>query len=179
MNGLARIDTDRLSIRRLVMRDKEAFFSYRSLPDVQEYQGWRPTSMEEIALFIRANETAEVNVDNTWLQLAVCLKDGSVIGDIGVHFPAEDFQVEIGYTLSPAQQGKGYASEAVKAVIDTLFSVLLKHRVFASVDPNNLQSIRLLEKLHFRKEAHFIKRYRIDDQWHDDCVYAMLKEEWM
>ncbi len=55
---------------------------------------------------------------------------------------------------------------------------LKKHRVTASVDPNNGSSIRLLEKLGFRKEAHFIKSFYMNDQWYDDCIYSILEEEW-
>jgi len=51
------------------------------------------------------------------------MKDGQLIGDIGVRF-LDDSQVELGYTLSPEYQGKGYAAEAVNAVIDYLFTVL-------------------------------------------------------
>ena len=117
------------------------------------------------------------NTDNTWLQLAVCLKEGQLIGDVGIHF-LEDEQMEIGYTLSPDYQGRGYAIEAVQAVVEYLFSALKKHRVTASVDPDNGPSIKLLEKMGFRKEAHFIKSFRMNGQWFDDYVYAMLEEEW-
>jgi RimJ/RimL family protein N-acetyltransferase len=110
--------------------------------------------------------------------LAVCLKAGQLIGDIRIYFLDGDFQVEIGYTISLDYQGNGYAVEAVKAVIEYLFSDLMKHRVTASVDPDNKKSIRLLEKIGFRKEAHFIKSFRMYDIWYDDCVYAILTDEW-
>jgi RimJ/RimL family protein N-acetyltransferase len=63
-------------------------------------------------------------------------------------------------------------------VINYLFFDLNKHRVSASVDPNNTKSIKLLEKLGMRKEAYFIKSYRMGDMWLDDFIYAMLEEEW-
>jgi len=98
---------------------------------------------------------------------------------MGIHFIEDNYQAEIGYTLSPAFQGKGYAIEAVKAILDYLFSKLKKHRITASVDPDNIKSIRLLENVGFRKEAHFIKSFRMNDQWYDDCIYAILTEEWV
>lgn len=176
MNNL-NIDTDRLSIRILDMRDKEDFLYYKGMPETQKYQSWSPKSISEIEAFIEKNMTVCPNTDNTWLQLAVCLKEGQLIGDVGIHF-LEDEQMEIGYTLSPDYQGRGYAIEAVQAVVEYLFSALKKHRVTASVDPDNGASIKLLEKMGFRREAHFIKSFYMNGQWLDDVVYAMLEEEW-
>ncbi len=176
MNKFHNLVTDRLLIRILEMKDKDVFFKYRSLPEIYQYQAWRPKDIKEIEDFINKNVCS--NTTNTWLQLAVCLKDGQLIGDIGIHFLEDDSQVEIGFTISPDYQGNGYAVEAVKAVMDYMFFNLMKHRVSASVDPNNKKSVRLLEKFGFRKEAHFIKSFRMDDQWYDDCVYAILADEW-
>lgn len=178
MNKFNFIETDRLIIRTLKMKDKNEFFQYRSLPEVYQYQGWRPKDIEEIEEFINKNVSICPNTKNTWLQLAVCLKEGKLIGDIGIHFIDDDYQIEIGYTLSPEYQGNGYAVEAVKAVINYAFTVFKKHRITASVDPDNIKSIKLLQKIGFRKEAHFIKSFRLGNKWYDDCVYAMLAEEW-
>lgn len=172
------IETDKLLIRTLEMKDKNKFFQYRSMPEVYQYQALRPKDIDEIEEFISKNVSICPNTRNTWLQLAVCLKEGKLIGDIGIHFIDDDYQIEIGYTLSPEYQGNGYAVEAVKAVINYTFSVFRKHRITASVDPDNLKSIKLLQKIGFRKEAHFIKSYRLGNQWYDDCVYAILAEEW-
>ena len=178
MNKFNFIETDRLIIRTLKMKDKNEFFQYRSLPEVYQYQGWRPKDIEEIEEFINKNVSICPNTKNTWLQLAVCLKEGKLIGDIGIHFIDDNYQIEIGYTLSPEYQGNGYAVEAVKAVINYAFTVFKKHRITASVDPDNIKSIKLLQKIGFRKEAHFIKSFRLGNKWYDDCVYAMLAEEW-
>ncbi|NPV69255.1 MAG: GNAT family N-acetyltransferase [Firmicutes bacterium] len=54
---------------------------------------------------------------------------GTLIGDCGIRFPAgDDSQVEIGFTIAPAHQGHGYATEAVRAVLRYLFTTLRKHR---------------------------------------------------
>ena len=106
------------------------------------------------------------------------LKDKDIlIGDIGLHFLPDIAQVEIGYALDPLFQGKGYAEEAVRGVLRYLFKELKKHRVIASVDPDNERSIHLLLKLGMRKEAHFKKSYLIGDEYYDDCIYALLDEE--
>lgn len=172
-----KIKTERLLIRILDMRDKESFYKYRSLPEIYQFQSWKPKNIKEIEDFIIKNIAIAPNEVDCWLQLAVCLDNGQMIGDIGVHF-LDDYQVEIGYTLSPEYQGRGYVLEAIKGIVNYIFSTLKKHRVTASVDPNNGSSIRLLEKLGFRKEAHFIKSFYMNDQWYDDCIYSILEEEW-
>lgn len=170
------ITTKRLFLRRLDMRDSEAFFRYRSLPEVCRFQSWHPKDVAEIETFLLENSRVTPHTVGAWLQLAVCLADGRMIGDIGIHFLDAD-QIESGYTLSPEYQGNGYAREAVRGVMDYSFQVLRKHRITASVDPENVRSIRLLTDLGFRKEAHFIRSYRVGDSWHDDCVFATLAEE--
>lgn len=178
MNTFKPIITKRLELRKLNMNDKEDLFKYRSLPEVYKFQGFKPNDINEIDDFIN-NIANYPNIPNTWFQLGVFIKNKqSLIGDIGIHFLEDNAQVEIGYTLSPSYQGKGYAVEAVRSVINYLFFDLKKHRVIASLSPKNLKSIRLLEKLKMRKEAHFIKSFLEDDKWYDDCIYAVLEEEW-
>lgn len=178
MNKFDFIETERLLIRNLEWKDKDALFQYRSLPEVCLYQSWRPKKLSEVEEFIRRNSEARFNTGGTWVQLAVCLKEGQMIGDIGLHFLDDDCQIEIGYTLSPQYQGNGYAAEAVRGIINYVFVKLQKHRVTASVDPDNKKSIKLLERIGMRKEAHFIKSFPMDGKWYDDCVYAVLAEEW-
>lgn len=174
------LETNRLIIRNLEPADAEAFFAYKSLPECGLYQYWRPKTLDEIQEFILDMEQVELNKPDAWLQLAICLKGtNEMIGDIGIHFSRDgDGQAEIGYTLSPLHQGKGYATEAVKAILGYLFHELGMHRVTASVDPRNTPSAAVLTRLCFRQEAHFKKSIFMDGEWVDDCVYAMLEEEW-
>lgn len=171
------IQTERLLLRPLVVNDAEAMFAYRSLPGVALFQSWQPESVEAVLAFLRENESTPFCAPNAWYQVAICLPDGRLIGDIGIH-TLEHNQLELGYTLSPAFQGHGYASEAVGAILREAFTRWNTHRVIASVDPANAASIRLLDRLGFRKEAHHIKSYRMRGKWYDDCVYAILHEEY-
>jgi RimJ/RimL family protein N-acetyltransferase len=178
MNQLSPVETKRLILRRLQMDDKLALFSYRSLPEVALYQSWHPSTLSEVESFIQKTLDADPNKNDQWVQLAICLKEGTMIGDLGIHF-IDDYQVELGYTLSPLYQSQGYAYEAVSAVIDELFIRFKKHRITASVDPDNVNSIRLLEKFGFRKEAYFKKSFYLNGEWFDDVLFAILDEEWI
>lgn len=175
------ISTERLVLRNVRISDAESIFKYRSNPQISEFQGWKPQTIEEVKKFIYEKIAKAPNIPGTWYQLGILVKEtNKLIGDIGVHFiDADNQQVEIGFTLSLESQGKGYATEAVIGVINYLFSSLQKHRVAASVDPRNTKSIALLKRIGMRKEAHFRKSFWFDNQWTDDVIYAILEEEWV
>ena len=179
MNLTIELRSDRLLLRPINKLDAEAFFKYRSDVITNQYQGWVPKTIDDVQTFI--SKVAE-NIDeyDTWFQFAIVLKDtGELIGDIGIHFlDEENYQAEIGCTLAKSQHGKGIANETLKTTIDYLFGDLNKHRISCSVDPNNVASIKMVERLGFRKEAHFKQSILIDGEWVDDIVYALLKSEW-
>ena len=179
MGQFQTIKTQRLLLGKLIGSDRNDFFAYRALPEIVQYQSFRPKEISEIDAFLAANENTAFGADNTWFQLGICLESGQLIGDIGIHFLDDARQSELGYTMAPAYQGNGYAREAVRAVIGYLFESCNIHRVTASVDPENTRSMRLLEALGFRKEAYFVESYFTDGIWCDDCIYALLKKEWI
>jgi aminoglycoside 6'-N-acetyltransferase len=84
---------------------------------------------------------------------------------------------EIGYCLNVASQGKGYAVEAVKALMGFAFNALAAHKLIAMVDTRNLASAKLSEKVGMRQEACFIERDKIKGQWCDIYCYAILARE--
>lgn len=174
------IETDRLRLRAVQMVDAVSMFQYRSNAEVNRYQGWIPTTIEDVHHFIANKISPEINLPCKWFQFAIIKRnDNELIGDIGVYFPAADlFQVEIGCTLSQKHHGRGYATEALHSTISYLFEELGKRRIVASIDPRNLHSISLFGRLGFRKEAHFKESLFINGEWVDDLVYAVLKDEW-
>ena len=173
------IETPRTILRRPDRSDAEAIFSYRSDAEANRYQGWIPESLDDVEAFIERIPD-EFNTPETWYQMVVVTKeDRRVIGDLGVHFvDRENRLCEIGCTLAPEQQGQGYASEAMRAVIGHLFEELGKHRISASVDPRNESSIALLERLGFRREAHLRESLYFRGEWVDDIIYGLLAREW-
>lgn len=172
------IESERLILRKLIAQDTEAFFRYRSLEKVMEFQSFHPRTLKDAEDFI-ANTADEFRLPDTWYQLAIVRKgEDQLLGDLGIHF-IDDAQAEFGITLDPRFQKRGYAEEAAAAVLGFLFGKLEMHRVIASADPRNAASVHLLEKLGMRKEAHFVKSYQLENGWADDVVYALLEEEWI
>jgi len=175
------IETNRLHLRPINHSDAVDIFDYRSLPEVYKYQSWIPTSKADVEEFIEQKVEKVPNIPDTWYQLAIISKEHEqLVGDIGIHFlDSKDQKVEIGYTLSPKFQGKGYATEAVTGAIDYLFKTLRKESIFASVDPHNQRSINLLERIGMRHESHFRDTFRFSNEWPDDLIYAIFAEEWL
>ena len=173
------LHTQRLTLRPIQATDKAAVFDYRSDAETNKYQGWIPKTEKEVEDFIAKNHT-EFNLPDTWFQLVIIEKESEkIIGDMGIHFiGTENQQVELGCTLNKTFQNKGYATEALRGIIDFLFKELKKHRIVTSIDPENESSIRLVERLGFRKEAHFVESLYFNGQWVDDIVYALLAREW-
>ena len=173
------IKSARLTIRPIQIADADAIFEYRSNAEVNLYQGWIPKSIDDVHDFIANKVAPEINLPCKWFQLVIIKDQGNeLIGDIGVYFPATDAsQVEMGCTLNQTHHGKGYATEALKATITYLFEVLGKRRIVASVDPRNLPSIRLIERLGFLKKGHKMGSLFINGEWVDDFVYALERDE--
>lgn len=68
------------------------------------------------------------------------------------------------------------ATEALSCVVNYLFKKPNKHRVDASIDPENIKSMELVKRLGFRKESHFKESILINGKWCNNPVYAILKK---
>lgn len=171
--------TERLILRPLTLDDKYELFKYHADAEVNKYQGWIPKSIEDVELFIN-KISKQVNEPGTWFQFVIVeQKNQKIVGDLGVHFwDKENKQVEIGCTLNKDFHHFGYATESIKRVIDYLFNDLNKHRIITSIDPGNKNSIRLVERVGFRKEGHFVESLLINGNWVDDVIYAMIEKDW-
>lgn len=176
------MNTERLILRKFQESDTETFFKYRTDPQVALYQGerWVGYKLEQAVEFVKEQMNFEPGISDTWFQIAVELKDtGNLIGDLAINTLPDDInQVEIGFTLNPVYQNKGFGIEAVKCMIGYIFNVLNKHRVIAITDVRNKSSVKLLEKVGLRKEGHFIKNAWNKGEYTDEYLFALLKEEW-
>jgi RimJ/RimL family protein N-acetyltransferase len=174
------LNTERLILRALTASDAGDLFRYRSDPRVNQFQFWVPRSIGEVKEFLEHAIAKTVGIPGTWFQLGICLRgSGELLGDCGIHFPEhEPQQVEIGISLAPEHQGHGYASEALRRLFDYIFEEIGMHRVFASVDPANTASLKLLDRLGMRQEAHFVESVYFKGHWVDDVIYGVLDREW-
>ncbi|WP_405061741.1 GNAT family N-acetyltransferase [Kribbella sp. NBC_01505] len=171
------VQTERLTLRRFTPDDATAFAAYRSDPEVARYQSWEaPVSEPEALTTVTGYGTGDPDAPG-WFQYAVDL-DGMLIGDLGLHLDENLMQAELGFTLAPAYQGKGYATEAVRGLLDHLFSVKNLHRVSAECDARNTSSTRLLERVGFQREGLRRSHTWIKGEWTDDLLFGLLRSDY-
>ena len=179
----APIVTARLTLRLMTESDLDDVTAYQSREDVCRYLLHGPRSREELEPKLAEwGAATRMTEDDDYLQLAIQL-DGHperrVIGHMYLHVAsAENRQGEIGWTLHPDFFGKGYASEASRAMLDLAFGAIGFHRVRAELDPRNDASIALCLRLGMRHEAHFRQDLWFKGEWADTGVYGLLAEEW-
>ncbi len=180
MDGL-RLTMPRLILRPFAATDLAPFMAYRNDPVVARYQSWEGMTEDQARAFIRAQQVARPGTPGQWLQIALERRDtGVLIGDCALKVDAQEpRQAELGYTLARAHQGQGFASEAVRCVLEYAFSTLGLHRIVAVVDCENAASVALLERLGWRREGHFIQNIWFKGAWGDEYQYALLREEWL
>ncbi len=90
----------------------------------------------------------------------------------------DDRRAEIGYALAHAEWGRGYAPEAAREVLRCAFDTLSFNRVEAYCVPENVASIRVLEKIGMWREGVLREYVAIGGQLRDRAVYALLRRDW-
>lgn len=174
------IATPRLSLRLLTDDDIPALLAFRQLPDVMQYLSNRPVTANDILEEIAYNLTAPVGTPGYRIRLVLVPNDtNEVIGECILKITEEKhYQGELTYVLHPAHQGKGYATEAVRALICYAFSTLRLHRLTATIFADHTASIKVAERVGMRQEAYFRQVVPREGRWLDDTIYALLREEW-
>ncbi len=174
------LETPRLYIRPLMLDDLADFYDYRSKPEVAQYQGFDVFSWEEAKRFIEENSTKSYGTAGEWVQYAFASKlSGRILGDCAIQLHPNDVRIaQVGLSIHPQEQQKGYAKEALSGILDFLFTDQGIHRVVETVDVENTASIRLLESLGFRREGHFVENIFFKGKWGSEYQYALLKREW-
>ena len=116
--------TTRLRLRPLQADDLRAFVAYRSHPDVARYQSWDPAyAMSDAEALLAAQGDVAFATPGAWVQVAALDRaSGELVGDCAVHVLADQpATAEVGVTLAPERQGSGLATEALGAIVSTLF----------------------------------------------------------
>jgi RimJ/RimL family protein N-acetyltransferase len=176
------VHTERLLLRRGTRDDLDATWAFRRLPEVNDWLGAATVTYDAY----RERYFREERLADT---LIVEL-DGRVIGDLmlkvqdgwaqeEVADQARCVQGEIGWAFDPAFGGKGYATEAARALIGLCFGPLGLRRLHADCFLDNEPSWRLMERLGMRRELHSVKESLHQTRgWLDGLAYALLAEEW-
>ena len=172
------LETDRLVLRPLRRRDANDIFSYASDPEVARYVLWDPhQSVSETRSYIRyMRSLSRRGLPSSW---AVTRRDsGKVIGTSGFMWYSEaNSAAELGYSLSKSFWNLGYATEALRAVIRSVFAALPVNRLEAKHDLRNPASGRVMEKSGMKKEGILRQRIRNKGEYVDVALFAILRSD--
>jgi RimJ/RimL family protein N-acetyltransferase len=178
--------TDRLTLRPATRDDAEPTWEYRRLDSVNEWLAGCPADLDgyravfaeparlatTVIVALGHEPTAPVVGDfmlrrrDAWAQLEVADR-------------ARGREAELGWVLAPAHTGRGYATEAVRALLRHCFEDLAVHRVTANCFLGNETSRRLMERVGMRREAHAVREsLHRSGRWLDTVGYAVLDDEW-
>ncbi len=115
------------------------------------------------------------------LQIFAIVFEGKVIGEIALNQRDEDRQnerSELAYSLSRQHWGKGLMTEAARAVVSWAFQTYSFNRMFATCDPRNVGSYRVLEKLGMKREGWLRNHLVWNGEIRDQLYYGILRAEW-
>ena len=169
------LTTDRLLIRPMVDSDFDDYLAYAQDPQVMAY-------IREVGTVAEIREHFDGYMgpwkgqEDIWMGAAVTLKsNNTLIGDIGFRYRDKASEIiEIGYKFNRHHHGQGYGYEAMAALVEMIKRDWPVHKLVAYADPENIASIRLMEKLGLEKEGHFKSHYKMGDFWTDEVAYGVV-----
>ncbi len=174
------LTTERLLLREFVTDDWRVVQDYQSDPRYLRYYEWTERPERDVREFVGRFIAQQSDQPRTRYQLAIVLKDGGrLIGNCGIRTDAPGaLEADVGYELAPEQWGRGYATEAARAIVAFGFDDLRVHRIWAACVADNVASAHVLEKLGMRLEGRLREHERYKGRWWDTLLYAILEHEW-
>ena len=174
------LETPHLLLREFEPDDWPAVLTYQSDPRYLRLYAWTERTAADVRAFVEAFVASRAAEPRLTVQLAITLRDGGqLIGNCGIRLAEPGVRIgDLGYELSPEHWGRGYATEAARAMVDFAFSELQLHRVWAECVPENTASRRVLEKLGMRREGRLRQTRWYKGRWWDTLLYGILEDEW-
>lgn len=173
------LETPDLILRKPAMKDAKDIFCYASDPEVARYVLWEPhRNLAETRSFVRfLRSRIRAGYPSSWV--VVLKQTGTVIGTIGfIWYSETNRSAELGYSFSREYWNRGYATQALGAVIDASFTSLPLNRLEAQHDVRNPASGRVMEKCGLRQEGILRDRIVNKGEYVDAALYAILRSDW-
>jgi ribosomal-protein-alanine N-acetyltransferase len=170
------LETKRLILRQVQLKDANAMHKMRTDPQIMQYMDTQiPASIEETKNKIKKEIESFSNGDSVYW--AIILKSSNeLIGGAGYwRLIKEHFRAEIGYQLLPGFWRKGFTLEALSSIINYGFNKMNLHSIEGNVNPDNIPSIKLLEKLGFVQEAYFKENFYYNGKFLDSAIFSLIK----
>jgi ribosomal-protein-alanine N-acetyltransferase len=171
-----KLETERLVLRKIdEEKDLLDFFTIRSNPETMRHIP-RPVAKDPSEVLSLIKEGNDAYERGDMLSLAMALKDSNkFIGVVGFYrIDWDNHRTEIGYILNQEYSGKGYMHEACTALIQFAFEEVGFHSLEAIIEADNLNSMKVIEKLGFTREAYFKEKGFSKNKYIDLTVYSLI-----
>lgn len=175
------IETDRLILRTFERSDLEGLTAYHALPSMQRYVFTRTRGTDEVAGALNTMRGhVSLQRPGDTLTLAMLRKgDQKLVGHVSLQWSdATAGQGEVRFCTNPSYSGQGFTREAISAILDLAFDHFRIHRIFIRSDGRNHHSIKLLQQLGMRLEAHYREHALFQGEWDEELHFAILDREW-
>ncbi|WDR05448.1 GNAT family protein [Devosia rhodophyticola] len=175
------IATDQLELTAFERSDTEALGSYLCNRDAQRYIDGLARDKQDVEAVLRQMRE-QVNLRRPGDTLTLAMRkntDKELVGHVCLRWSdATAGQGELRFVLHPRHTGRGYAHEAIAAMLDLAFDHYNIHRVFMRCDGRNHHSAKLLEQIGMRLEAHYREHALFQGEWDEELHFAILDREW-
>lgn len=175
---ITEITTPRLLLRKMDISDSTALFNIWSDPEVTKYMNietfkHESQAKEMILLFDELSKKKEA------IRYSIIeLKSNTIIGTCGFNYiDFNNAKAEVGYDLDKSFWGQGYAKEAISCLIKYAFTDLGLNRIEAKIEPQNLSSIKLIERLNFTYEGTLRQTEKSKNLFIDLRMYSRLASD--
>jgi len=171
------VKTDRLVLRKLSLNDLDDMFEYTSDELCTQPLPWQAHKDKEQTRIFLENTIAGYGTDNSFTYGIELKEEAKLIGvvrlfDISFH----NKRAEISYIMNRKYQGKGYANEAINAIIDFAFTKKEFIRIQARCSFDNLASVKVLERIGMSKEGVLKSFWNIKGVQKDVIIYGLLSQ---
>lgn len=174
---LLELSNVRLLLREMIDSDWLDVHKYASQDIVCQYQPWGPNTRTDSLDFVNQVIKDSRQVPRERFVFSI-IYNGNMIGAGEINI--RDFINKVGeiaYIVNPNYWGKGIATEAATLLIEFGFDVLKLHRIYATCDPRNIGSSKVLEKVGMINEGKIREDLLIKDGWRDSLLYSILEHE--
>ncbi len=171
---------DGITLTRVRSEDAEEIFTLveRCRDYLREWVPWVDSSKSVADIHTFVDRAEKQYADDNGFQCCIRMQ-GSIVGVIGfVYVNRVDKRTELGYWVGAEYQGRGIATKATRALTDYAFSEWNLNRVELCIGAGNARSRAVVERLRFRQEGICRERHWVNDRFHDEAIYGILRREW-
>lgn len=160
------LQTERLEIRPFTLQDAEAYWPLVSDPAVLRYTGEAPVnSIDAVRELLTSRPLRDYDMHGYGRMACIEKSTGRLVGFCGLKYLEDLQETDIGYRFLPDCWGKGYATESAQIIMQDGARALGLGRIIGLVEPENIGSVRVLEKLGLAFESKVMLADHPDELW--------------